>query len=143
MKKRQVFFMRHIVCIKNTPDYFLPVEPVASQVYLHQFINEMQGFVMVALVDGEVAGVLLTKIEKHVETFFAVKEYAQIYDIAVAEAFRKHGVGRKMHEVLLSRLHKKGIHRVELEVYHFNHSAEKFYEKLGYKESSKILILDN
>ena len=55
-----------------------------------------------------------------------------IHHMAVAEGFRKRGVGRALVERALSALEAEGIHKVALLVFKTNEAGNAFWEKLGF-----------
>jgi ribosomal-protein-alanine N-acetyltransferase len=58
----------------------------------------------------------------------------EILNLAVAPEGRRHGVGRRLVEAVLSRLSEKGVHHVFLEVRESNAPARSLYESHGFRE---------
>ncbi|MGI8314319.1 N-acetyltransferase family protein [Halobacillus mangrovi] len=52
---------------------------------------------------------------------------------------RGKGIGRLSIEHLEKQIQRKGLRRIELGVFEFNHFAYKLYEKMGYKEIGRIM----
>ncbi len=58
---------------------------------------------------------------------------AAVGGLAVAPAARGRGVGREALEELVRELfERRGVHRIELEVYGFNETAAAFFERAGF-----------
>lgn len=57
----------------------------------------------------------------------------ELFSLAVAPAWRRQGLGRKLLEVGLNALHQKGIYRCFLEVRAANLSAQKLYREGGFR----------
>ena len=55
-----------------------------------------------------------------------------IYHMAVAQAFRRRGVGTALAERCLDALKAAGIHKVALLVFRCNEAGNAFWEKLGF-----------
>lgn len=66
--------------------------------------------------------------------------YAMIDTLVVAQARRGSGVGRRLMAEAESWARRKGISRVELNVFEFNKGARAFYGNLGYTTLSRRLV---
>jgi ribosomal protein S18 acetylase RimI-like enzyme len=65
-----------------------------------------------------------------------------IFDIHVEEAFRGRGYGRAAMRLAEEEARKRGIHRIELNVFGGNTVARSLYQSLGYVERSVRMALD-
>jgi N-acetylglutamate synthase len=63
-----------------------------------------------------------------------------VYHLAVAEAFRKQGIGADLMEELEKRLREKGCIRYYLLVTKDNDTAVRFYENLGWKQMDDLFL---
>jgi N-acetylglutamate synthase len=63
-----------------------------------------------------------------------------IYHLAVDEIYRKQGIGRKLTQLSLDRLHEIGIAKCHLFVYRDNKEAEFFYEREGWQKRTTLNI---
>lgn len=90
------------------------------------FASELQNPIslwLAAEVDGALAGYAGSQ---------TVFEDADIMNIAVAEPFRRQGIGQALLEALLAALRQNGVETVALEVRKSNAPAIALYEKLGF-----------
>ena len=55
-----------------------------------------------------------------------------IYHLAVAEGFRRLGIGTRLVESSLAALKEEGIHKVALLVFHRNQAGAAFWERQGF-----------
>jgi len=67
------------------------------------------------------------------------RSWLLIDSIAVDEGHRGMGTGQKLFDYLGAKAKERGVEEVELNVYAFNDSAIKFYEKNGFKELCKTM----
>lgn len=63
---------------------------------------------------------------------YVILDEADINQVAVAEAYRKKGVGRQMLQAMLEQLQQIGVKAVTLEVRKSNEAAIALYESLGF-----------
>lgn len=124
------------------PDYFININKQEAEPYLRWVIEDKNTFGLVALVKDNVAGLVVVHEEVHDGVIFRYKRFYEILDIVVAEKYRNAGVGKILHDEVVERAKENDIHRLELEVFDFNHNAMRFYKKLQYKEVSRVMVLD-
>jgi ribosomal-protein-alanine N-acetyltransferase len=67
----------------------------------------------------------------------SVGEEAEIFDLAVAKAWRRRGIGRALVEFCIARMRDEGAKRVFLEVRESNTGARAFYEALGFSQAGR------
>jgi ribosomal protein S18 acetylase RimI-like enzyme len=79
--------------------------------------------------DGATLGFVTAWLEDHV---------ARIGDLYVTEAGRRHGTGRALVEAVIENLRARGARHVLLNA---NPDAVAFYERLGFREESRNLVL--
>jgi ribosomal protein S18 acetylase RimI-like enzyme len=85
---------------------------------------------LVAEVDGKMAGTVVGGFDGR---------RGMVYHLAVAEPFRKHGIGENLMDELERRLKAKGCIRCYLLVTVENESAMRFYEKRGWAHMQQVL----
>lgn len=66
--------------------------------------------------------------------------YATVDTLVVAQAHRGSGVGGELMVYAERWARKKGIDRIELNVFEFNEAARSFYERLGYTTLSRRMV---
>jgi len=67
--------------------------------------------------------------------------YGYIQDIAVTEAYRRHGVGQRLFARMVTWFRKKNVSRLELEVAATNEVSQAFWQKIGFKDFTKKLAM--
>lgn len=128
--------------IEHVPDYFININKQEAEPYLRWVLEDKDAFGLVALCEGNVAGLVIVHEEEHNGVIFRHNRFYDILDIVVAEKYRNAGIGQVLHQKVVEKARENGIHRLELEVFDFNVGAMRFYKKLQYKEVSKIMVLD-
>ncbi len=63
---------------------------------------------------------------------WAVTDTAQLLEFAVAEKFRRYGVGTSLMEYLMETARLRACVKMELEMREGNFPAQSFYEKMGF-----------
>lgn len=56
-----------------------------------------------------------------------------VYHTAVAEQYKRQGIGRKLAESALKALSEEGINKVALLVFNHNEGAKEFWKKMGFE----------
>jgi ribosomal protein S18 acetylase RimI-like enzyme len=96
---------------------------------------ECDGTVLVAEVDGEVAGfvTILTRVESE-EIAEGEIEYGLVSDLVVASKFRRQGLGRKLLEAAESYARVNKVRWLRIGVLAENDSANALYDSLNFKK---------
>lgn len=90
--------------------------------------------------EGEVAGYVIVDVES-APPWLSVLEgetYGHVLDLAVADEYRREGIGEELLHRALNYLRERGIDRVKLEVRVGNDPAMNLYEKVGF-ERDRVL----
>ena len=97
--------------------------------------SECDGTVLVAEVDGEVAGfaTILARVESE-EIEDGGIEYGLVSDLVVASRFRRQGLGRKLLEAAESYAKANEVRWLRIGVLAENHSANALYDSLNFKK---------
>lgn len=95
--------------------------------------KECQGIVLIAEVNGEVAGytTILTKVRSD-ELGHRGIEYGLISDLVVTKKFRKLGLGRRLVEAAESFARDHGVDWLRIGVLAGNRSAQNLYSSMGF-----------
>src|SRR5438876_3373767 len=86
-------------------------------------------------VTGEKVGMLWFAIQKH-----GGKVGAFVYDVEIAELFRRNGYAEQAFLVLEEKVRALGLDTIGLHVFGHNHAARALYEKLGYVPTNINLL---
>jgi ribosomal protein S18 acetylase RimI-like enzyme len=89
---------------------------------------------LVAEMDGSIIGSVLGGYDGR---------RGMVYHLAVAESFRKHGVGTALMDELEQRMKQKGCNRTYLLVTHDNLDAVRFYENYGWEQMDLLIYGKN
>jgi ribosomal-protein-alanine N-acetyltransferase len=121
---------------KEDVDQVLKIEqasfsmPWSRNLFLSEFRSPNVSNPMVALLDGPVrtiAGFIV---------FWLVKDEMHILNLAVAPAYRRQGIARKLVRTAVRLAFRKGAERAFLEVRASNAAAQKLYSRLGFAGTS-------
>lgn len=96
-------------------------------------MREPGSIFLVAADNGEIAGYFRGAIEKAPD-YAAPKKIGVIYDLAVAENYRRRGIGQRLFAEALLRFKNAKIRNIELSVDARNQPAIKFWKSLGFSE---------
>lgn len=104
-------------------------------------VAKTEGFILVAEVEGTVAGFLtLTFEEGPVYLVPEARPYAHIGDLAVDESLRRRGIGRALMTAAEAAAAKRGYRELVIGVLHGNEAAEAAYRTQGYRDLGLSLI---
>jgi ribosomal-protein-alanine N-acetyltransferase len=104
--------------------------PWSKNLFLSEFRSASVSSLMVALADGPdrtVIGYIVC---------WLVEDEMHLLNLAVAPAFRREGVARKLVLAALKRAYSKGAKRAFLEVRASNDAAQKLYSDIGFTGTS-------
>ena len=94
-------------------------------------IAQQDGFLLVAELDGQLAGFLAAAIEEYGDDLLSAP-FMTIVDVAVARP-RVLGVGAALIQHAEEIARERGITQIDLQVWAANAPARALYEKLGYR----------
>ena len=100
--------------------------PWSKNLFLSEFRSPLVSTLMVALTDVPVRTVIGYVV------FWHVVDEMHILNLAVAPAFRRQGISRKLVFAAIRRAYSKGAKRAFLEVRASNTAAQKLYSSLGF-----------
>lgn len=111
------------------------LKPGAINYYdLKAFIASADVQVLVAEIDGEIAGSGYARIKKNPDTYYDFEKYAYLGFMYVLPAHRGKGVNQAIIEELKKWVAEQGLVEIRLEVYNDNTGAIKAYEKVGFEK---------
>ena len=70
------------------------------------------------------------------------RDYLDIDELGVDEAFRRQGVATAMIAFIRAFAAQEGFHRIELNMWEFNQNALAFYEAAGFSTCRRYMELD-
>ncbi|UOE46786.1 GNAT family N-acetyltransferase [Mucilaginibacter sp. SMC90] len=101
---------------------------------LKAFIASLEAEVLVAEIDGKIAGSGYARIKNNPDTYYDFENYAYLGFMYVLPAYRGKGVNQALIEELKKWAGKQGLAEIRLEVYNDNIGAIKAYEKAGFEK---------
>lgn len=128
--------LRAPVCALHSNGYpalFKPVFAKDHQERVLKMMEDPEQDVLVAEENGQLLGFAMVEYIKREETnsMYAVHE-AHIVEIGVDETFQGKGIGTALIQAVKDAAKVRGCRSVQLDVWEFNKSALRFYEKLGF-----------
>lgn len=128
--------LRAPVCALHSNGYpalFKPVFAKDHQERVLKMMEDPEQDVLVAEENGQLLGFAMAEYIKREETnsIYAVHE-AHIVEIGVDETSQAKGIGTALIQAVKDAAKVRGCRSVQLDVWEFNKSALRFYEKLGF-----------
>ena len=115
------------------PDIFKPGFSAELRQGVYDLLEAGDGDVLVALVDGAVAGYAMVQYVHRPESpYNRAHSYYHVKEFGVDAAFRRRGVATAMVAAMRSEAKRLGLPRVELDAWAFNESAVAFYQSVGF-----------
>lgn len=127
---RQVGEVHHRI----RPDLFRAGAQKYSEADLSALLKDPSRPILIAEVDGQVAGYCFCILEEHQgESVLCDRKVCYIDDLCVEETLRGRGIATALYERTCAFAQETGCQAVTLNVWCGNDSAMKFYEKCGMK----------
>ena len=128
--------LRAPVCALHSNGYpalFKPVFAKDHQERVLKMMEDPEQDVLVAEENGQLLGFAMVEYIKREETnsMYAVHE-AHVVEIGVDETSQGKGIGAALIQAVKDAAKVRGCRSVQLDVWEFNKSALRFYEKLGF-----------
>lgn len=108
-----------------------------------EMLRDEQQNVILCEVDGVVAGFACVEYHHKPETQWAPEQhYCYVREFGVDDAFQHRGIGRALMDYLREESRRRGINRLELDVWAFNEKAMNFYQRQGFKPRYSYMEMD-
>ncbi len=118
--------------VEGRPDIFRPGFCQELQDQVMNYIDQENFGILLEEQDGEIRGmVMLDWIDRPESPYNRARKFCHVAEIAVDERFRRMGVGKALMEGMKTECRKRGVKRIELDVWAFN-DALAFYEAEGF-----------
>ena len=119
--------------VAGKPEVFKPGFSQELQDYIYEIWDDPEKEIVVAEKDGVICGfAVLNHINKPENPFMFERDYLDIDEFGVDEAYRRQGVAAAMMDFIREHAVKNGFHRIELNMWEFNEDALAFYEAAGF-----------
>ncbi len=120
--------------VAGKPDVFKPGFPAELRDYIYAIRKDPEQYTAVAEQDGYICGfAVLHHINRPENPFMKERDFLDIDEFCVDEAYRRQGIATAMVEYIRDFAKGKGFHRIELNMWEFNQDALAFYEAAGFQ----------
>lgn len=120
--------------VAGKPEVFKPGFPEELRNYIYAIHKDPEQFITVAVKDGTICGfAVLHHINRPENPFMKERDFLDIDEFCVDEAFRRQGIASEMIRFIREFAKEKGFHRIELNMWEFNQDALAFYEAAGFQ----------
>ena len=120
--------------VAGKPEVFKPGFPEELRNYIYAIHKDPEQFITVAVKDGTICGfAVLHHINRPENPFMKERDFLDIDEFCVDEAFRRQGVASEMIDFIREFAKEKGFHRIELNMWEINQDALAFYEAAGFQ----------
>ena len=120
--------------VAGKPEVFKPGFPEELRNYIYAIHKDPEQFIAVAEKDGTICGfAVLHHINRPGNPFMKERDFLDIDEFCVDEAFRRQGIASEMIAFIREFAKEKGFHRIELNMWEFNQEALAFYEAAGFQ----------
>lgn len=102
--------------------------------YIYDIWNAENKDIIVAERDGVLCGFACVQyVDKPENPFMNARRFYAVEEFGVDEKFRRQGVGTEIINFIRQDAKRRGLDKVELNMWEFNKSALAFYEAVGFK----------
>ena len=102
--------------------------------FVNVIFNDPEQKIVVAEEDGVICGfAIIHHIYKGESPFMYERDFLDIDEFCVDEAFRRKGVATELVSFIKDFAKENRFHRIELNMWEFNQGALAFYEEAGFK----------
>ncbi len=120
--------------VAGKPEVFKPGFPDELRDYIDAIRNDPNKKIVVCERDGVICGyAVLNHIIRPETPFMFVRNYLDIDEFGVDEAYRRRGVATEMIDFIKAYAKAQGFHQIELNMWEFNRDALAFYETVGFQ----------
>lgn len=101
--------------------------------YIEDCIKNKDRFVIKAEDKNMLCGYMIVSFRYYPEEFFVNTKIGFISDLGVDENFRGCGIGKQIFAFAENLMKENGVNILDVDLYSFNHSAERLYDNLGFE----------
>ena len=129
--------------VAGRPAHFRPGFNAELQGHLYERFEADESDVLVAAVNGEVAGFATVQYVHRPESPYTLPlDFYHLEEFGVDAAFRRRGVATALVEYMKADAKTRGFTRLDLDVWAFNDSALAFYEAAGFTTYRRYMELE-
>ena len=129
--------------VEGRPDIFKPGFSTEIREVAKSFIQDENKDIIVAIRDGEIAGMLCVEVVDKPESPYGIaRSFYHVVEVAVDEKYRQQGVGRELFDFIKTDAARRGLDKIELDAWEFNETAIEFYRAVGFRETRRWFEFD-
>jgi len=128
--------------VKGEPEHFKGwTESIEN--YVYEFIDSQTKQLLVLEEDNVIkAFAMIEFVEKPESNYRKAMKYLEINEFGTKEVFQGKGYGKALMQEIKNIAKEKGFSKLDLNVWNFNESAVKFYERFGFEEYRTYMRFD-
>ena len=111
---------------------------IEQSVLEEQYVNNTRSILVAQNKEGRLTGCAFLEVK---EDFVRPERIMYVTYVAVAEEYRKQGIGRKIFAEIENICRKKGCKAIELTSANFRTEAHAFYESMGFTKKQTTLFI--
>lgn len=130
------------VHVNGRPDIFKAGFNEDLKNYIYDIWNAENKDILVAERDGIICGFACVQyVDKPENPFMNARKFYDIDEFGVDIKFRRQGVATEMIQFIKSDAKRRGMDKIELNMWEFNEGALAFYEAVGFKTYRRYMEL--
>ncbi len=131
------------VHVKGRPDIFKPGFNEELQNHVYEIWNAENNDIIVAEQDGIICGYACVQfVDKPESPFMNARKFYAVDEFGVSKEFRRQGVATELIAFIKEDAKKRGLTKLELNMWEFNEGALAFYEAVGFKTYRRYMEMD-
>ncbi|MBQ7919848.1 MAG: GNAT family N-acetyltransferase [Lachnospiraceae bacterium] len=128
---------------EGRPDIFKPGFCDELRDYIYEIWEAENKDIIVAERDGVICGFACVHfVDKPESPYINARKFYDIEEFCVDEAFRRQGVATELIDFIKEDAKRRGMKRLELNMWEFNQGALAFYESVGFKTYRRYMEMD-
>jgi len=140
---RDIQKLNHELCKKENKEFDSTINsdwPLSEEgeEYFKDRISEKDGYVLIALIDGEIVGYLAGGIVE-AEDYRNISNIAELENMFIVKEHRSKNIGAKLYKVFVDWCKEKEIERIKVVVSSENIKAINFYKNNKFKDYDIVL----
>ena len=129
--------------VKGRPDVFRAGFCDEMRDYVRVIMADPEQEIVVADAEGKICGYAVLRHFQEAETPFKLEQdYLSIEEFCVDRSCYRQGIGSAMIAFIRDHARRKGIPRLQLNMWEFNRDAFAFYEAVGFTTYQRYLEMD-
>ena len=140
---RDIQKLNHQLCKKENKEFDSTINPnwplsKEGEDYFKDRISKKDGYVLIALIDGQIVGYLTGGIVE-AEDYRNIPNLAELENMFIVEEHRNKNIGAKLHQLFVGWCKEKVIERFKVVVSSENIKAINFYKNNKFKDYDIVL----